>query len=71
LSPKVIRQRLGIPPGDRNVGAHERRGHFRNLYNKRYKRNDNGTIKKIWVRNTWVGPSEGRYGNRNYKVILE
>ncbi len=74
LEPKTIRKRLGLPDpiqGDGIKTPHERRGHFRWLRDRRFRRNDDGSIKKVWVRNTWIGPSEGVYHGRKYKVILE
>lgn len=34
---------------------HLRRGHFRSLHDERFKRNDDGSIKIVWVRESVVG----------------
>jgi hypothetical protein len=44
-------------PIDRATGTtlHLRRGHFRSLHDQRFKRNEDGSIKIVWVRDTVVG----------------
>ena len=44
-------------PIDSNTGValHLRRGHFRSLHDKKFKKNDDGTTKIIWVRDSVVG----------------
>lgn len=37
------------------VALHLRRGHFRSLHDKRFKRNQDGSIKIVWVKDTVVG----------------
>ena len=70
MKAKVIRKKLGILKGE-GKDPHERRGHNRWLRDKKYKRDEHGEVRCVWVKNTWVGPSTGRSGNRNYRVILD
>jgi len=71
LKPGEIRRRMGIavPPGKGGAKTpHERAGHRRTLRHDRFGKNKG---KKIWVKHSWVGPSEARVGNKFYKVILD
>lgn len=43
-------------PGDRKVRGHWRIGHMRALRDERYKRNQDGSVKVVWVRPTRIHP---------------
>ena len=51
--------------------THERRGHWRRLAGDRFNRNEDGTVKKVWVKPTWVGQSEAVVNGKIYKIILD
>ncbi len=58
LSGKFTRQSLA---------THSRRGHFRILKHERYK---NNIGKRIWISDTWVGPTEWKgTDNKFYKIV--
>ena len=73
LRPNEIRRRMRLPEpvGDGSTPApHERRGHWRLLRDERYKRAEDGSIRRIWIDSMWIGPTENIVGNKKYKVIL-
>ena len=69
-TPGVIRKTMGLDhPGNGSSKApHERSGHYRTLKADRYKENRG---KRIWVKPTWIGPSEVINGTKKYKVRLD
>lgn len=72
LEPQAIRKRLGVteePVHDRKSPTpHARRRHFRTLSSDRYTSKKG---EKIVVSASWVGPEEGEYQGRKYRVCLE
>ena len=71
LKPNAIRERMGVSISIGNgtkKRPHERRGHWRVLRNERY---GDRVGEQIWVKHSWIGPSEAKVGNKFYKVILE
>lgn len=72
LRPQEIRERLGIgdePVHDRKSPTpHARRRHYRTLKADRFV---NAQGKTVVVSASWVGPSEGEYKGRTYKVCLD
>jgi hypothetical protein len=48
---------------------HQRRGHWRTLLNERFKSDEDGAPRKIWVRPAWVGEREWNYAGNTYKVL--
>ena len=51
--------------------SHYRRRHYRFLKNEKYKRNEDGTVKRVLIDPIWVGPKEARVGQHVYKVRLD
>lgn len=68
LTPKAIREKLGIAQKRSSPVPHDRRAHERLLTSPRFKA---ARGKTIVVRSSWVGPSEATIGNKRYKVLLE
>lgn len=72
LRPEEIRAKLGLgeePVHDRKSPTpHTRRRHYRTLKADRFV---NTKGKTVVVSASWVGPSEGVYKGRNYRVCLE
>lgn len=72
LRPGEIREKLGLgeePVHDRKSPTpHTRRRHYRTLRSDRYV-NKQGT--KLLIPATWIGPSEGEFKGRRYRVCLE
>ncbi len=50
--------------------THERRGHWRRLTDDRFNRNEDGSVKSVWVKPTWVGQSEAVVDGKIYKVLM-
>jgi hypothetical protein len=48
---------------------HTRRGHYASLVDPKFRRNEDGTVRRVWVRPAWVGDSEWVFEGRQYKVI--
>ncbi len=70
LTPDKIRKKLMIPGNgnDTKRTSHERSGHYRTLKHERF---GNNVGKRIWIKPTWIGPSEAKIGNKFYRVILD
>lgn len=72
LKAHEIRQRFGIPDGPVNERKaptpHARRRHYRTLSSDRYTTRQ-GEV--IVVSASWVGPTEGTYKGRGYRVCLD
>lgn len=72
LRPKQIRKKMKLPHQGGTKCVHERRAHLRSLTHPRYARDEDGNIKVIKVKSTWIGPTESNpKGNKTYKVILD
>lgn len=71
MTAREARASLGLSAGEgAKKAAHERRGHYARLTHERYARNEDGSIKVIWRKSTWVGKSDAVIDKRPYKVIL-
>lgn len=72
LRPGEIRERLGMsdePVQDRQSPTpHARRRHYRTLKSDRFV---NAQGRTVVVNASWVGPAEGEYKGRRYRVCLE
>ena len=72
LRPEEIRERFGVTDAvvqDRRAPTpHARRRHYRTLHDDRFT-NKAGQV--IVVKASWVGPSEGEFKGRRYKVCLD
>jgi len=69
LEANDIRRKMGLNSVDdkQTKIPHERRGHIRTFKNDVFK---NKKGQSIWVKSTWVGPSESVVKNKRYKVML-
>lgn len=48
---------------------HRRRGHWHTLSHKKWKRNRDGSVRRIWVRPAWVGDKEWVHKGSTYRVL--
>ncbi len=71
LRPKQIREKMELPHQGGTKCVHERRAHPRRLEHSRYTRNEDGSVKVIKIKSSWIGPTEAKVGNKTYKVILD
>jgi hypothetical protein len=73
LTPDEIRKVMKLPePEDKRIiTPHYRRAHLMVLRNERYKRNDDGSFRKVMRKANWAGPSENTVGSKRYKVLLD
>lgn len=71
ITPHQIRHMTGWESekiGERNAPIpHERRGHWRNYRSDRYV---NLKGQRRWIDDIWIGQSEGKVGNKFYRVLL-
>ena len=73
LRPNAIRKKLGLRKPGTGAGTgqarspHERCAHPRRLRKSSGYRED----RVVWVKASWIGPSEAHIGNRIYRVILD
>lgn len=49
---------------------HTRRGHWAVLQHERFARNEDGTPRRVWVKQAWVGATEWDYLDQRYRVVL-
>jgi hypothetical protein len=49
--------------------SHQRRAHWHELRHARFRRNPDGTTRKVFVRNAWVGPEEWVAEGNHYRVV--
>lgn len=69
LRPEEIRERLGLSNEDRRTPTpHARRRHYRTLRSDRFT-NKAGQV--VVVKAAWVGPTEGEFKGRTYRVCLD
>lgn len=77
LDPGEIREKIGSTPGAagapengrRKPAPHPRRRHYRTYRSDRYREDLRGQT--VLVPATWVGPEEGEYQGRRYRVRLD